>query len=512
MPNPLSSGQDVLGSRSEAASATPRSVAYSPIAVPGQRKVAFIALLQGFASRYLLQSEIVDTMVEDGWHVVVLTPGADEAYFRETYGRPGLSIEPLRTDVMDAWRRRAALDRYLTNVRQLVTDLRRPLPQVLHWLNVYRKGVGARSPRQWLRRAVTEVLLFPLRRSARAREALVRFETRFLCADAHADLFKRYAPSLVVTTSPGNQGYDPQIMREAKRHKARVAVVMINYDNSTTKGMRGAPIDAVAAWTPVMRQELIDYHDVPADRVMVGGVANYDPYFRGATWSREEWARRMGLDPARRTLVYFLMSPTRFPHNPRILRMLDDAIGRELPADLQIVARLHPIYFSTKGGGMRHADSLRQIDELRPSLRHTVLDYPTVLSEKLLFDMPAEEHLKVASTLAHSDVLACYFSSMLLEASIFDLPCVNVALYDLDRQPLEEIYKMVHISRVKDVGAYTHCSSEEEFFAAVRRYLDNPSAERAERARLMAQETATNPGQAGRTIGRWLAAGAPDQV
>ncbi len=172
---------------------------------------------------------------------------------------------------------------------------------------------------------------------------------------------------------------------------------------------------------------------------------------------------------------------------------------------MQILVRLHPIYFAAAEGGRRHGRHFEALDRLRGQLLHSVLDVPEVLEGGPQFDMPRNEAAKVTGSLRHSDVLLSHFSSMMIEASFFDLPIVNTALFSPERQSLENQEQMVHITRVTATGAIRTVYTEGDMLESVRQYLGNRCMDREARACLAQQEGGPNRGRAGRAIGRWLA-------
>src|SRR5436190_21509966 len=55
-----------------------------------------LVVTQGFSARYLLRTGILPRLRERGARVVVLTPNADEPYFRAEMEAAGAVVEPLR--------------------------------------------------------------------------------------------------------------------------------------------------------------------------------------------------------------------------------------------------------------------------------------------------------------------------------------------------------------------------------------------------------------------------------
>jgi hypothetical protein len=281
-------------------------------------------------------------------------------------------------------------------------------------------------------------------------------------------------------------------------------------------GMAGAPVDHIVAWTEVMARELETLHDVPEERISVGGVAHWDPYYEeDGHLDRESLFDRLGLDPDKKTLFFATKSPTRFPWAPEVTEEIARGIeaGRfDQPA--QILVRLHPIYFRRIDGKLRHERLIEAFDALEARYPFVVVNKPDLRSDILNCDLPRDEARLVASILKHCDVMVNMFSTMVIEAAIFDLPSVNLAVaagFDpakkgRSRQDIDIDYVQTHNQRVIRTGGVRNAFSMDEFFDAVNAYLRDPSLDAEGRAEIRRVETGPFKGSAGRKIGAHLLA------
>jgi hypothetical protein len=82
------------------------------------------------------------------------------------------------------------------------------------------------------------------------------------------------------------------------------AICVASWDNLSSKQLiRGVP-DAVMVWNEIQRREAIELHGIPAGRVIVTGAQCYDHWFSWRARPREDFCRRVGLDPRRPFLLY----------------------------------------------------------------------------------------------------------------------------------------------------------------------------------------------------------------
>lgn len=471
----------------------------------------FLAVEHGFESRFLLRTGVLDHLRAAGLTVVILAPNVEEPYFQAEFGD--------RT-ILERFDLKAYRAFHGQRGPAFCTDLRwYAFPWTRKPNTVSRRArhrLAIKSTDSWkgaLIKRAQRVMLWALARSRRLRKALIRYECKHYTPDTHAALFQKYKPEALVLCSTGFFWSHALLMREARRHGARVIGTILSWDNTSTKGMNGAEADHVVAWTETMKEELVRYLDIPPERIAVGGVPIYDAYFDTRRLHDQAWLQQtFGLDPARKTIFLTLMSPTSFPYNPDILRLLCDAIedGRiEKPA--QVLARYHPIYFARKDGALRFQKDMDALEALRDRYPFLHFDVPETLGTEMGFDMPATEMTKLGTSLRFSDVLICFFSSQMLEASIFDVPCISHALYTKENTPLEDVMGNDHVARVLATGGVRVAYTDEELVGWVNRYLNEPALDRAGRARIVETEAGPNRGAAARAFADQILAALPSK-
>src|SRR4051794_1112623 len=88
------------------------------------------------------------------------------------------------------------------------------------------------------------------------------------------------------------------------------AVAVASWDNLTNKGLMRIVPDRVIVWNESMAREAVELHGVEPERIVVTGAQPFDRWFgRRPASTREEFCRRVGLDPAR-PYVLFVGSTT----------------------------------------------------------------------------------------------------------------------------------------------------------------------------------------------------------
>jgi hypothetical protein len=471
-----------------------------------RRPTVLLAPDQGFSSRYLLRTDIYRTLRESGAHLVILSPHAREPYFIREFSGENVSLEHYDLDAGLAYLRSSRLHRHL----QLLRDMTAKQTADLATFEARRKREVARG--EWRHQVIDSARRMPvwlLRRSRLLRRSLVALESMLFAPRLYEHLFRKYRPDLLVVTSVGNlRGPDVLLMREARRHACKVASVVLSWDNSSSRGIGGAAPDFVVAWTPTMKQELVEYQDLTCGQIFVGGVAHWDRYYGRESRTRDELFRHFGLDPDKRLLLFATAAPTGFAElNVETVHILGRAIAdHALVSDCQVLVRLHPNYFSRTREAVAR-ETLPQIEEAAAAYPAVRLTRPKLNSQVVSFDLAADDASDLQDLLRHCDVLITTFSTVMLEACIFDKPVVNVAFARYSHrmgQQYTAVTNYAHLKRILAAGGTRTATTPAEVLECVNGYLLRPEMDRDGRTRIRERECGPYPGSAGRRIGEHL--------
>lgn len=138
-----------------------------------------------------------------------------------------------------------------------------------------------------------------------------------------------------------------EYQRAARGLGIPTALCVWSWDHLSSKAViRDCP-DRVFVWNTVQRQEALDLHGVPDDRIVVTGAQNFDQWFnRQPSRDRTAFCARVGL-PADRPFVMYACS-TLFDHSPPEAKLVVEWIRRvrasRLPhlQNVGILVRPHP--------------------------------------------------------------------------------------------------------------------------------------------------------------------------
>ena len=141
-------------------------------------------------------------------------------------------------------------------------------------------------------------------------------------SDDIAAVFRRIQPDLLlVTPLLYFRSHQVDHVRVARRLGIKTILGVGSWDHLTTKGLIHEVPDRVYVWNDAQKQEAIDLHRVPHDRVAVTGSQAYDHWFATRpSLDRGAFCRQVGLDPARPVLLYLCSSPFIAPYEVGFVR------------------------------------------------------------------------------------------------------------------------------------------------------------------------------------------------
>lgn len=469
-------------------------------------KNVFISADHGLAIVYFLQSDVVPTLLASGVRVVVLTDDSLKEQITQRFGQPGLVVEGLRFQ-----QARRYFETYQHSAQ--------------HWLHFLRwmggsKRINTTAMDGHMRQMSFEaskngkrimplikLATFILRRSRRARRALVDYQRRFTTS-IYSDLFDQYQPDLVMASTPGWR-LDRFLLREAAARGVPTAAVIVGWDNSSSYRLPGAPVNDINCWSEIQKQELVLGSDWDPQRVHIGGIPSYDGYFRGI-WQmpREEYFALHGLDPNRRLLSYACSFVTFSPNYQNIAALAKLVNSGQLAEPSQLLIRLHPNHFMP---GSLYEKEANRVRELVRTLPHVHLVEPVPLGGEL-GHYSGEDMPEKASMMAHSDVFLTVYSTMVVETALHARPIVSICIdaprgWDTPGKfslSLSEIGEWPTHQRFRWAEAGRVAFNETQLLEYVNLYLKDPYLDGDNRRKFIQDECTFTDGSAGKHTAGWV--------
>ena len=453
---------------------------------------------------YFLQSDVVQTLLDEGVEVVLLTDDEIKDRIAEKFARPGLTIEGLRLKQAGEYaaRVRPRLQWTLGYLRRVGGSWRINTHAMdSHIWEVWQENSWRFRLGVWMPAALAILML---RASSGPRKMLVRLQQNLVPKPRlYLDLFEQYSPAMVIASTPGWR-LDRYLLREAWERKIPTMTAIVGWDNPSSYALPGANVQWATCWSQVQKEELVLGSDWRVDHVDVGGMPSYDGYLR-RSWqmTREEYFRLHKLDPTRK-LVSYASSFVHFaPNYPNVEALAKLISSNRLCHPAQLLIRLHPSHFQDRP--RLFAEERGRIEELQQRYKHVHVVQPVPLGGSLGY-YSGEDMDEKSSMMAHSDVVVTVYSTMLVETAIHDTPLVAAVIdtpggWNVDGKyslSLQKIGNWPTHKRFRDARAGRVAADEQQLCDAVNLYLSTPGLDRAERKAFVAQEITYADGSAGR--------------
>ena len=252
----------------------------------------------------------------------------------------------------------------------------------------------------------------------------------------------------------------------ARRRRLPVVGHIASWDHTVGKGIVAPGLRRYVVQNAIMRDDLVRYHDVPAERIAVTGWPQTDVFHRRRT--RDEYAgvlQSLGLDPSRPLVVVMGNTPTNAPYEAnfvgRLVAWWRDA-GR---SRFSLLFRPHP----------RDRD-------WRERFGAAIGAAGAAVQEPSFTDLET-----LAVLLQHCDVVLTNAGTILLDALANDRPAV-CTLWDEGAPPGESwAVKNVsgeHYAPLFESNAFYRARDFDELVAATERALAQPAELASERERV----------------------------
>jgi UDP-N-acetylglucosamine:LPS N-acetylglucosamine transferase len=256
-------------------------------------------------------------------------------------------------------------------------------------------------------------------------------------------------------------------LNAARRLGLPVVGYVASWDHTVGKGIVSPHVDRYVVQNEVMRDDLVRYHAIAAERVVVTGWPQSDVFARQRPRAAYDvLLTKLRLDPSRRVVLVAGNTPTNAPYEGRFVERLV-AWSRSLdPGERpQLLFRPHP---RDREWRERFASALTAEDVAVQQPSYTDLDL-------------------LATLLQNVDCVVCNAGTILLDALANDRPAVCV-LYD-EGAPEGEEHAVLnvtgkHYEEVVASNAFARATNFEEVVAGAGRSLDQPDEFADERRRV----------------------------
>jgi CDP-glycerol glycerophosphotransferase (TagB/SpsB family) len=455
-----------------------------------QNHIAFL-LTDGFAARMMVRSGIASRLVDHQTRVTVISPNADEAYFRRECEKDGIEVkqEPKSTGRIAHWfriYRSYLLDNVMVNptLRSWHIQRKEKWPVYSFVMELVNRSLARAAWFRNLSRAVER----RLNRSRRIRQFLTELN-----------------PDLLVLPNPF--GVEETVyLLHARELGIPVVCQMLSWDNITSKGTPLLMPDYFVSWGSVMTEEMVQIYGFPRKKIYECGVPHFDTYYQ-KTWTvqRNALLRELNLPPDQPYIFYGMVAEIYCPNELEILEWLADKVDKgSFVEACSLIIRPHPLTLS--GEYASNSKNLSRLKSLTGA--RVVIDIPPVQSEKLAWDLPKSDMRRLATLLAGSAICINASSTLCLDACMLDRPVINIGFDGREERPYERSARQsldfTHMHKVLSFGGIRIARSFGELQEHINSYLSNPDLDREARVHTALRECGFRDGKAAERVAHAL--------
>jgi hypothetical protein len=362
------------------------------------------------------------------------------------------------------------------------------------------RDLEAASPGEKFKRGFKKLACFPfanrlgLSLLAAAEGAASR---QWRATDHYLRFFRQHRPALVFNGSHVHSQLATQAVHAAQALGLPTATFIFSWDNLTSQGRIIPLYDYYIVWNEGIRDQLLDiYKAIRPEQVFVTGTPQFDFHFDAQYyWSREEFCRRVGADPARPIVLYSTGMANHIAGEPRLVE--------DIANQLRSMNEFGPPQLLVRIYAKGPQGIFEELKRRRPDIL-----FPEILWEPEWLTPKIEDLYLLTNMLRHCAVGLNVASTISLELCMFDKPCINIGylppgvpmVFDYRRY-----YEFEHYKPIVDSGAIQVARSETEMSSMLHQALSHPGRDSAQR-RLLLQRFfgPTLDGQSGRRVARQL--------
>ena len=439
-------------------------------------KTVIIPVFQSFIPRSILITDAFKKLHSAGLRVVLLVPDYKEDFYRENFGAANVIIEPVNDN-----RLRKLSSKFM---QKMAISL---LPT--YFVKYRNRKRLERNPVTWLLNSLIIYFFAPFK----IFHKIFRFFDDLTMDTSLFDgYFKRYSPDAVFATDIFSPA-DALLLYSAEKHKVRRIGMVRSWDCPTNKNLLRAIPEKILVNNEYNKRELVRFHDVKEDKIEIVGFPQFDPYFIMKPSSKDEFFKKIGVDPNKRIILFAPAGSALADIDWQYCDILSTAQeeGR-IPADMIFFVRKHP----------QDTTDLSKFE----NKENFLVEQPGKSFGKTRateIDMEATQHL--IDSIIHSELLVSVNTTLGLDAVIFDKPHIMLGFDGYKKRPfLKSVRRYQREDNMKDfidTGAVRMANNPEELVYWLNQYLENPETDKEGRGRARKEILFKADGKSGERIG-----------
>lgn len=324
------------------------------------------------------------------------------------------------------------------------------------------------------------------------------FDWRYVNKDSYGYYFDKYRPNLLFATDVYNRE-DVAFLAAARARKIFTIGMIRSWDNVTNKGLFRVEPDRLIVHNHIIKNEVLEINDFSQEKIFVGGVPQFDYYFTDQPGDRSKFFAEMRLDQNKKTILYIPAGIRFYDSDWQIAELLQNSVQSGFLANSQIIMRVRP-NDKVELGPFNPDPNIFSICIPGKQFK------PNVFRDK---ELTKSDLSVLLGTLYYCDIVCGDISTLAIEAAIFDKPIV-ITGFDVSAhtylRSLRRFLDFTHVRKLLNTGCACVAKNPEEFIKCIKFYLDNPEADKMNRAKLVEEQVGRCDGKSGEKIANFVLA------
>lgn len=274
-------------------------------------------------------------------------------------------------------------------------------------------------------------------------------------------LIQEINPKILVSTYPVNFSEAMLLKAGNGRKNTKTIIHLLSWDNITCKGHFPQLANDYITWGPIMRDELMEYYQIPEEKIHVCGVPHFDLHVKTKyQLDIPEYFKTIGFFSNKPYLFFGMSSPRFAPGEIDIVEWLSSEIkNNKFGKDMQLVIRLHP---QNVQGYLADNTLIQRLKKLQ--CERIIVDFPDfVMNSNMWLSMEFLDMKRLSLLLSKAKICLNSGSTLSIDSLLLDIPVIITAfdgmkIYDywksarrlIDYPHLKKFLKINNISVVNN--------------------------------------------------------------
>lgn len=356
--------------------------------------IAYI-VSHGFAARMVTQTDLLGLLVKEGKKVALICPDKNDENLKTYCENVGVILYEFSPESSFWTAQYADMRKYFLED----IDANVALKEKHIWATRYNKSknpINILKP--YLAYLVYKLIkIFPIiRQWYKAREE------KHLYSPLANELIQEIKPKVLVSTYPVSFT-EAMLLKAGNNHaNTKTIIHLLSWDNITCKGHFPQLADEYIAWGPIMKDEFMEYYNIPENKIHVCGVPHFDVHYKSICYpDYRRYLLEFGLNPEFKYLFFGMSSPRFAPYEIDIVEKLAEYISKDVfGSNMNLVIRPHP---QNVQGYMSDLSWLERLEKIK-SLRVAV-DIPTLTDSNLPWSMHSDDMSRLSQLLFGASII-----------------------------------------------------------------------------------------------------------